>query len=211
MPRQPRLFLPDLSVHVVQRGNNRMAIFGENADYEVFLTLLKRAAERYLVAVHAYVLMTNHFHLIATPRTAASLPRAMQQLGVHYVRFYNDKYQRIGTLWNSRYKAIHIQDERYWLTCLRYVEQNPVRAGMVSAAADYRWSSHAAHAFGDWPVWLSPHFAYQALGSTNKARECAYRAICGTPLTEEQLVLSRQPVSATRGVGGVSGTPPTPN
>ena len=131
-----RVFLPDMSLHVTQRGNNRVAIFRDSADYEVFLTLLKRAADRFRVAVHAYVLMTNHVHLIVTPDGPESLPRTMQSLGVRYVPFYNTKYKRIGTLWNGRYRGIHLENETYWLTCLRYVEQNPVRAGMVSAPAD---------------------------------------------------------------------------
>jgi putative transposase len=211
MPCPLRVFLPDISMHVIQRGNNRVAIFRDSADYEVFLTLLKRATERYRVALHAYVLMTNHVHLIATPAGSESLPRTMQSLGVQYVRFYNDKYNRIGTLWNSRYRGIHIENETYWLTCLRYVEQNPVRAGMVRTPADYRWSSYGAHAFGNWPTWLSPHPAYKSLGPTNKTRELAYRAICGTQLTEDQLVLSRRPISASRRVGEVSDTSPTPN
>jgi putative transposase len=184
-----------------------MDIFRAHADYEVFLSFLQRAAAGRHVSIHAFVLMTNHVHLIATPHHRTSVPRMMQELGVQYVRFFNSKYQRSGTLWNSRYKAFLLDSETYWLTCLRYVEQNPVRAGIVVAPGEYVWSSYAAHALGKWTNWLTPHHLYIALGQTAYERQLAYRAICATPLTDDQLALSRQPVAR---VGGVSDTPPTP-
>jgi putative transposase len=184
-----------------------MDIFRESTDFEVLLGFLRRAAERHLVALHAYALMTNHLHLIATPARPTSLPKMMQELGVHYVRFFNRKYARTGTLWNSRYRGLHLRDEKYWLTCLRYVEQNPVRAGLAADPAGYRWSSYSAHAFGNWPNWLVPHYLYKALGRADEERQRAYQALCLTPLTSDQLAISRQPV---QGVGGVSDTPPTP-
>ena len=105
--------------------------------------------------------MTNHFHLMVTPSSAGSLPKMMKAADGGYVRYYNRRQQRLGTLWNGRYRGLLIEDERYWLTCLRYVEQNPVRARMVAAPEEYVWSSHAAHTFGRWPQWLTPHPTYQ--------------------------------------------------
>ena len=184
-----------------------MNIFQEAADYEAFLGLLRRAATTHGAAIHAYVLMTNHVHLIVTPRQPESLPKTMKELGSHYVRFYNKKYERTGTLWNGRYRGFLIEDEVYWLTCLRYVEQNPVRASMTNTAADYRWSSYRAHALGNWPDWLAPHPAYQALGRSGDERQRAYRALCMTPLPGDELVLSRQPVVGVRQVSDGGQTP----
>src|ERR1019366_3078438 len=153
MPRRPRIFVPDVSLHVIQRGNNRGSIFGDAADHEVFLSFLKTASARYGVAVHGYALMTNHYHLVVTPQDDRALPRTMKELGGRYVNHFNRKHQRIGTLWNGRYRAILIMDETYWLTCLRYVEQNPVRAQMVRTPELYPWSSHRVHALGADPGW----------------------------------------------------------
>jgi putative transposase len=170
-----------------------MPVFLETADYDVFLSFLRQAIDHHLVSVHAYVLMTNHFHMIATPAHERSLPGAMQQLGTNYARFFNRKYERVGTLWNGRYRCLRIENELYWLTCLRYIEQNPVRAGVTNSADGYRWSSHGAHAFGAWPSWLVEHAAYTALGSTTESRQRAYRGLCGTPLSTHEVVVARQP------------------
>ena len=188
MARQRRIFVPGLSLHVIQRGVNRTAVFHHEIDYASFLAFLAEAAGRHGVAVHAYVLMTNHFHLIATPSDALALPRAMKELGARYVPYYNRQHNRIGTLWNGRYRGLTIDSRTYWLTCLRYIEQNPVRAGMTLTPGEYRWSSYAAHAHGEWPEWLSPHAVYVSLGSTSAERQAAYREICGPMLTADQLV-----------------------
>jgi putative transposase len=179
MARLPRFFVRGLSVHVIQKGNNGTAVFGDHTDYETFLTLLRAAAHEHDVAIHAYVLMTNHFHLIVTPQQCVSLPGMMRTLDGEYVRFFNDKYARTGTLWNGRYRALLLDTESYWLTCLRYIEQNPVRAGMVTSPDEHCWSSYAAHALGRWPAWLSPHPVYLALGKTGDDRQRVYRAIWG--------------------------------
>src|SRR5207248_1109397 len=143
------------------------------------------------VAAHGFVLMDNHFHLIATPGESDTLPHLMKDVEGRYTSYYNRRYGRIGTLWNGRFGARIIGDEKYWLTCLRYVEQNPVRAKLVAAAGDYRWSSYVAHAWGQWPAWLVPHPVYLALGRSPAEREMAYRAICGTAMTDEDLALIR--------------------
>ena len=192
MARRKRLFIPGLSVHVIQRGNNRVAIFGDQADYEVFLAFLRTAARRHRVAVHGYVLMTNHSHLIVTPADALALPQTMKELGGRYVQYYNRKHQRIGTLWNGRYRDLPIDDERYWLTCLRYVEQNPLRAQMVRSPEAYAWSSYRVHAMGEDPDWLELHHVYLALGRDSQERQAAYRALFRAPVSEADAVQQRE-------------------
>ena len=143
------------------------------------------------VDIHAYTLMTNHYHLIATPSAEGALTRMMTDLGREYVLRYNRKHGRIGTLWTGRYRSIVITDERYWLTCLRYVEQNPVRAQMVSSPGDYPWSSFCFHGLGHSHPWLKPHPVYLELGRTAEERQSVYRGLSGVALTEADLVRQR--------------------
>jgi putative transposase len=206
MGRQSRIYVPDVSIHVIQRGNNGVALYRCNADYEIFLALLARAVRR-RARVHAYVLMTNHFHLLVTPDEAGALSAMMRELDLRYTKYINGMYGRSGTLWNGRFRSFLIDSERYWLACLRYIEQNPLRAGLAERPELYRWSSHAAHGFGQWPEWLMPHPIYLALGPTPDARQAAYRSICAVPLTAEQLVLSRHRLD---GVAVGSDTTATP-
>ena len=186
-----RVYVPDVSVHVIHRGNNRMAIFGDDEDREVFLAALRWAAMRNGVWVHALVLMTTHVHLIVTPQTEKALPRTMKRLDERYVRHFNRKNGRTGTLWNGRHRALLITDEEYWLRCLRYVEQNPVRARMVARPEAYRWSTYGVHGLGESPGWLMVHPVYLALGSSPIERQTAYRGLCGEMLTEAELVSIR--------------------
>ena len=186
MPNRRRNFVPGVSLHVRQRGNNRCAIFGDDRDHQTYLAMLESAARRHRVAVHGYSLMTTHTHILLTPSTKQGTPDAMHQLGVRYVLYFNRKYQRVGTLWTGRYKAKPITDERYWLTCLRYIEQNPVRAGMVVRPEQYRWSSHGVHALGYHSDWLASHPVLDALGADTAERQAAYKAICDIPLTSEE-------------------------
>jgi putative transposase len=196
MSKYVRVFIPGLSLHVTHRGHNRMSVFPEATDCEHFLALLESAAGRHQVGIHSYSLMTNHYHLIATPETEAAMPRAMQQLGHRYVAYFNRKYRRSGTLWGGRYRSIIIADERYWLTCLRYVELNPLRAKLVEAPETYRWSSYRTHAFGEQSRWLADHDVYRRLGSSPEERQTAYRTICGMPLTDTELIQQRLGVNA---------------
>jgi putative transposase len=189
MPRGRRTFIPGISVHVIQRGNNRVPIFGSSNDFEQFLELLRRSARNFCVTLHAFVLMTTHYHLIVTPTSVAGLPKMMKALDGGYVRYFNKRHERIGTLWNGRYRGLPLEDERYWLTCLRYIEQNPVRAGMVQAPHDYQWSSYSAHAFGRWPTWLTPHAVYQSLGRDDGERQRAYRELCGRSVKSDDPLL----------------------
>ena len=174
MARLSRLTLPGHPHHVIQRGNNRQAIFATPADYQLMLDLLEENARKFGVAVHAYVLMDNHFHLLATPQTADGLPQMMQAVGRRYVRHFNDRQQRSGTLWEGRYKSTLIQTERYLLACMVYIDLNPVRAGMVAQARDYPWSSHAHYIGLRTDKLLTPHPLVWALGNTPFAREAAY-------------------------------------
>jgi putative transposase len=174
MARLPRLTLPGYPHHVIQRGNNRQPIFASPADRETMLDLLDENARRFGVAIHAYVLMDNHFHLLATPQGTEGLPQMMQAVGRSYVRYFNDHHKRSGTLWEGRYKSTLIQTERYLLACMVYIDLNPVRVGMVAQARDYPWSSHAHYMGLRTDKLLTPHPLVWALGNTPFAREAAY-------------------------------------
>ena len=182
-----------MSLHIFKRGINKRAIFADTADYEFLLGTIVALGASHGLDIHAYALMTNHYHLIGTPSTKDVLPRVMRDISCAYVRYFNRKYGRIGTLWNERYGAVLLDDERYWLTCLRYVELNPVRAHLVDDSGAYRWSSYRIHAQGDACSWLTTHPTYLGLGHDPQTRQSAYRSICGVPLTEAELTLQRRP------------------
>ena len=186
MARLPRLTLPGYPHHVIQRGNNRQAIFASPADYQTLLDLLRVNADKFGVAIHAYVLMTNHFHLLATPQTADALPQMMQAVGRSYVRYFNDVQGRSGTLWEGRYKSTLIQTDRYLLACMAYIDLNPVRAGLVAQAADYPWSSYGHYIGRKTDKLITPHPLYWELGNTPFAREAAYADLVRAGVSEQQ-------------------------
>lgn len=177
MPRKPRFYLAGVPVHVVQRGHSREPVFFEDGDYQAYLGWLKESAQRYECAVHAYVLMTNHVHLLVTPERKDSVTLMMQYIGRRYVPYVNATYGTSGTLWEGRYKASLVQDEHYLLTCMRYIELNPVRAGMVRSPAHYRWSSYRSNAAEQAQSFITPHAEYRALGRTAASRHAAYKAL----------------------------------
>lgn len=177
MARLPRYFVEGQPQHLIQRGNNREPIFAGDDDYSFYLECLQEAAERHGCAFHAFVLMTNHVHLLVTPETEQSLPKTLQSVGRRYVQSFNTTYDRTGTLWEGRYKATLIDSECYLLTCMRYIELNPVRAGMVNHPGDYPWSSYRAHAFGDKNPLVTPHLLYRRLDRSTDARQAAYRQL----------------------------------
>ena len=181
MARLPRLTLPGYPHHVIQRGNNRQAIFACAADYRVMLDLLEENAKKFDVLVHAYVLMSNHLHLLATPQAADGLPKMMQAVGRSYVRYFNDTQKRSGTLWEGRYKSTVIQADRYLLACMVYIDLNPVRAGLVMQPQDYPWSSYLHYLGVRTDRLITPHALYWELGNTPFAREAAYAELvqCG--------------------------------
>jgi putative transposase len=160
---------------VVQRGNNRQVCFADEADLKAYAHWLREGARKYGVEVHAWVFMTNHVHLLVTPRSPDSISRCMQSLGRYYVRRFNHRYRRSGTLFEGRFKSNVVESSEYLLVCQRYIELNPVRAGLVADPADYTWSSYRAHAFGQAAGLWQPHPEYLALGGTPGARRCAYR------------------------------------
>ena len=174
MARLPRLTLPDYPHHVIQRGNNRQAIFNASADYLYFLELLHENAKKFEVSIHSYVLMGNHFHLLATPQTDTGLPQMMQALGRSYVRYFNDLQGRSGTLWEGRYRSTLIQTDQYLLTCMAYIDLNPMRAGMVSDPKDYPWSSHGHYVGLRSDKVITPHPHFWSLANTPFGREAAY-------------------------------------
>ncbi len=184
MARQPRFVLPGYPQHVIQRGNNRHVIFSDEADYRFYLDTLKEACERFTCHVHAYVLMTNHVHLLMTPDSEAGIGKVMQSLGRRYVQYFNYRYRRTGTLWEGRYKAALMDTESYLLTCYRYIELNPVRAGMVDRPDVYRWSSHRCNALGEPNDLVTPHSLYLQLAESAEQRYRAYRALYRGALEE---------------------------
>jgi putative transposase len=196
MARLPRLTLPGYPHHIIQRGNNRQAVFSSAADHQRLLGLLDESARKFGVALHAYVLMDNHFHLLATPTTADGLPQMMQAAGRCYVRYFNDSQGRTGTLWEGRYRATVIDAERYLLPCMAYLDLNPVRAGLIAEAKDYPWSSHGHYAGLRVDSLLTPHPLVWALGNTPFAREAAYAELVRAGITlEQQDLLTRSALS----------------
>jgi putative transposase len=191
MARRPRLSVPGETQHVIQRGNNRAAIFFDDLDRQLYLAWLDEALRAQGCALHAYVLMTNHVHLLLTIDRANSLPRAFQSLGRRYVRHINRRYRRSGTLWEGRYRSTIIDSDAYALACYRYIEANPLRAGMVADAADHSWSSYRRNALGAADALISEHPVYRALGPTVEARQASYRALFRERLDDEFLATIR--------------------
>jgi putative transposase len=186
MARLPRLSLPGYPHHVIQRGNNRQAIFSSAADYQALLALIEENAKKMGVAVHAYVLMGNHFHLLATPESADALPRMMQAVGRRYVRYFNDSQGRSGTLWEGRYRSTLIQAESYLLPCMAYLDLNPVRAGVAGDVRDHPWSSHGHYIGLRSDRLVTPHPLFWTLGNTPFAREAAYADMVRSGISAQQ-------------------------
>jgi putative transposase len=177
MPRRARLSLPNVPLHIIQRGNNRQACFYADEDYLNYLNWLNEYADKCGCEVHAYVLMTNHVHLLMSAKQHDAPGKLMKALGQRYVQYVNRTYQRSGTLWEGRFRSSLIQDETYLLRCQQYIELNPVRAGMVAHPAQYRWSSYCANAQGEATILLSSHQVYQSLGQDLASRQMAYREL----------------------------------
>jgi putative transposase len=187
MPRRTRISLSGLPLHLIQRGNNRTACFLSVEDYRAYLHWLRRYAEPLGVQLHAYALMSNHVHLLLTPQRPEHASRLMQALGRRYVRYVNEKYGRSGTLWEGRFRACGVHAEDYLLACMRYIELNPVRAGLAASPELYRWSSHRHNAQGVDDPLLTAHALYTGLGSGAAERRTAYRALFGSELDEATL------------------------
>jgi len=195
MPRRPRLNLARVPLHVIQRGNNRQACFFAEEDYRFYLYWLRKGAQKYGCDIHAYVLMTNHVHLLLTPRGKTSASGLMQSLGRRYVQYVNRIYKRSGTLWEGRFKASLVNAEEYLLLCYRYIEINPVRAGMVKDPGAYPWSSYRSHALGERDELVRDHELYLALGAQAEERQRTYRALFRSQLDEAALTEIRKAAS----------------
>ena len=182
MARLPRYFVKGVPLHIILRGNNREPIFANDEDCQFFREALLDAAKRHGMAVHAYVFMTNHIHLLASPATEQSVPKTMQSLGRRYVQYFNFRYRRTGTLWEERYRATVVDAENYLFECMRYIELNPVRAGMIAHPREYAWSSYRANAEGKDDAMVSPHGLYLAIDRNERERRIGYRALFKSPL-----------------------------
>lgn len=192
MARLPRLGLPDIPQHIIQRGTNRQVCFASEDDFAAYAYWLDECARKYEVAIHAWVFMTNHVHLLATPAIANGVSKMMQTLGRHYVRYFNHTYRRTGTLWEGRFKSCVVDADTYLLVCQRYIELNPVRAGMVSSPENYHWSSFRSNGLGQHSKIWTPHRIYQGLGKTPEARAAVYRDLFVGHLDSEMLSQIRQ-------------------
>ncbi len=205
MARLPRLAAAGLPHHLIQRGNDRQSVFREDADYARYLGWLREIAAAHGLAIHAYVLMPNHVHLLVTPPTDTAVSKAMQALGRRYVRWFNDKYGRTGTLWEGRFRSAVIDADRYLLACSRYIEMNPVRAGIVNAPDLYRWSSYAHHAGMHVDPLITDHSLVWALGNTPFERQLAYRRLFEADLAPALIELLRWATNRGRALGLSSG------
>ena len=195
MPRKPRMYLPDKPFHIVQRGNNHDATFFAEQDYQFYLECLYDASKRYGVDIHAYVLMTNHVHLLMTPELETSISLVMQSIGRRYVQYVNKEYRRTGTLWEGRHKESLVDEDNYLLTCSRYIEMNPVSANMVKHPAEYRWSSFMHNASGESNRLITSHTIYKSLGKSDDSRQQVYSSLFQYELDEADIALIR---NATR-------------
>jgi putative transposase len=192
MPRHPRPVIPEIPLHIIQRGNNRQTCFFEPTDFMVYLDLLGIASRESGCPVHAYVLMTNHVHLLLTPGDERGPAAMMKSVGERYVRYVNRRYTRTGTLWEGRYRSCLVQSERYLMVCYRYIELNPVRACMVADPQQYLWSSYRCNAHGEHNGLVTPHELYSQLGNDTASRQFAYRALFNDLLSDETLKTLRQ-------------------
>ncbi|MCK4743169.1 MAG: transposase [Sulfuriflexus sp.] len=177
MARLKRICLPGIPQHIIQRGNNRQVCFIDDNDFAAYAHWLDKYAKQHKVAIHAWVFMTNHVHLLVTPNTNEGISKVMQALGRDYVRYFNNKHGRTGTLWEGRFKSCVIDRENYLFTCQQYIEMNPVRAGMVENPEDYIWSSYGSSALGRKTALWMPHPIYNLLGNSTTERTNNYRAM----------------------------------
>jgi putative transposase len=201
MPRRPRIQLAETPLHIVQRGINREPCFFAEEDYHCYLHWLEKSAHDWGCAIHAYVLMTNHVHLLITPTQPASPAHLMQSVGRRYVQYINRFYRRTGSLWEGRYKSSVVQAETYLLACYRYIELNPVRAGMAADPGQYRWSSYRANGLGQADARITPHSLYLAQGTTTEERTAAYRSLFRPELDTDAAADIRQALQLGMPVG----------
>ncbi|MBP1208017.1 putative transposase [Duganella sp. 1411] len=199
MPRRHRLVLPEVPLHIIQRGHDRQPCFLVEDDYRKFLNWLQLQSRASQARIHAYVLMTNHVHLLLSVVDAKSLACLMKSTTQNYAQYFNHRYRRCGAVWQGRYKSCVVQTEDYFLTCQRYIELNPVRAGMVRYPGHYRWSSYRCNAEGRDDGIVTPHLLYQRLGVSPAARRLAYLRLIGEPMADDVAIARiRSAINAER-------------
>jgi putative transposase len=201
MPRAARTVLADCPLHVVQRGINRSTCFFSDSDYLAYLRYLSAFSTRFGCSVHAYCLMTNHVHLLVTPHAADACALLMKNLSQCYVQAVNQRLGRTGTLWEGRFHSSLVTSERYVLTCYRYIERNPVQAGLVVRAGEYRWSSYGSNAQRESSGFLKAHDAYTALGSEPQSRATSYKAMCEVGIPPHELEEIRKAIRVGCAIG----------
>jgi len=204
MSRPQRLILPAVPLHIIQRGNNRTPCFATTADYLVYLTLLRQYTAETACNIHAYVLMTNHVHLLLSTDSRTGPSDLMRRLGQHYVQYFNRRHGRSGTLWEGRFRSCLVDSERYLLACQRYIELNPVRAHMVEAPEAYPWSSYRANALGADDPLVTPHPVFCSLGIHENERRAAYRHLFLDDISEALLEEIRHAGNSSRPLGSAS-------
>lgn len=192
MPRLLRLPYTGTPLHVVQRGHNRCDVFHRDNDYQMYLAALNWGLQQYHCDLHAYTLMTNHVHLLISPMTLDSLPRLFMSVGSRYSQYFNQKYQRSGSLWGGRYYASLILDDQQMMRCYRYIELNPIRAGITQTPGAYRWSSYRSNAEGYADELVVPHELYLGLGRDPAARQANYRELCAQALLPQEIAAIRR-------------------
>lgn len=201
MARLPRVHLAGVPEHIIQRGNNRQVCFASEEDFAAYAHWLKQYSDAFGVHVHAWVFMTNHVHLLCTASDAKGISLMMQSLGRRYVRYFNWQYRRSGTLWEGRFKSCLVQEVHYILAVYRYIEMNPVRAGMVASPSDYHWSSFASNALGKISALCHPHPSYLALAANEKERQQAYRDLFQSEVSEATLLDIRSAIKSGMALG----------
>jgi putative transposase len=201
MPRLPRFDIAGVPQHVLQRSRGGNECFFAPEDYQCYLTHLFHASQRWQCAVHTYVLMPNHVHLLITPSRLGALAGMMQSIGRNYVNYINMTYHRTGTLWEGRYKSCLVDAEHYLLTCYRYIELNPVRARLVDEPSGYPWSGYRCNALGDIDPLITPHAQYLSLGEREEERLLAYRLLFASDIDRKSLEEIRTYVQQQRVLG----------
>ena len=211
MPRPRRLVLPSVPLHVIQRGNNRISCFTCRSDYLVYLDILRECAYDCGCALHAYVLMTNHVHLLLSPDDEHGASVLMRRLGQRYVQYFNRRHTRTGTLWEGRFRSCLVLDDQYFLACQRYIELNPVRARMVKKPEHYPWSSYQTNALGHDSPLVKPHLAYLRLHHETSTRQAVYRQLCEDALSDQLISEIRVASNGNRPLGTAAHSEATPD
>jgi len=202
MPRAPRRsLLEGYPLHILQRGHNKARCFTSDADHGLYLGLLQEYSKRHACAIHAYVLMTNHVHLLVSPPNIPSISRLMRDVNQIFGQYLNRKNDRCGSVWQGRFKASLVDSKGYFLTCQRYIELNPVRAGMVIKPCRYPWSSYGTNGDGQPSTLITAHARYLELGSTPEDRQAIYRGLFGARISEEEISKIRTAIQRNRPLG----------